>query len=113
MALGLVETKFFLPHARAGLIARTRLDGLMPGRRSRLTLVSAPAGFGKTTLLAQWLRTEAERSDLRIAWVSLDEGDRVSQTFWTYVLTALERVGLAHRRLEEMLDGACAGITRP
>ncbi|MCZ3389012.1 MAG: LuxR C-terminal-related transcriptional regulator [Actinomycetia bacterium] len=91
MALALVETKFFLPHARAGLIARTRLDAVLSGRRSRLTLLSAPAGFGKTTLLAQWLRTEAERSDLRIAWVSLDEGDQVTQTFWTYVLTALER----------------------
>lgn len=91
MALALVETKFFLPRVRAGLIDRTRLDEVLSGRRSRLTLLSAPAGFGKTTLLAQWLRTEAERSDLRIAWVSLDEDDRVTQTFWTYVLTALER----------------------
>lgn len=91
MALALVETKFFLPHARAGLISRTRLDEVLSARRSRLTLLSAPAGFGKTTLLAQWLRTQAERSDLRIAWVSLDEGDQVTQTFWTYVLTALER----------------------
>ncbi len=91
MALGLVETKFFLPRVRAGLIARTRLDEVLSGRRSRLTLLSAPAGFGKTTLLAQWLRAEAERSDLKIAWVSLDEADRVPQMFWTYVLTALER----------------------
>ncbi len=92
MAPALVETKFFLPRARAGLIVRTRLVERLSGRRTRLTLLSAPAGFGKTTLLAQWLRTEAERSDLGIAWVSLDEDDRDPQTFWTYVLTALERV---------------------
>ncbi|MDN5766897.1 MAG: LuxR C-terminal-related transcriptional regulator [Humibacillus sp.] len=91
MALELVETKFFLPQARAGLIERTRLDLVLGGRRSRLTLLSAPAGFGKTTLLAHWLTKQAERSDLRVAWVSLDENDRVAQTFWVYVLTALER----------------------
>ncbi|MEO3936599.1 LuxR C-terminal-related transcriptional regulator [Dermatophilaceae bacterium Soc4.6] len=91
MGPALVETKFFVPPARAGLIARARLNEVLSARTTRLTLLSAPAGFGKTTLLAQWLTTEAERVGLRVAWLSLDEADRVPTTFWTYVMTALER----------------------
>ena len=58
-----------------------------------LTLVSAPAGFGKTTLLAAWLAGAAagEAGTRRIAWVSLDEADTSAAAFWAYVLTALER----------------------
>ena len=89
----LVETKFFHPSPRAGLVRRTRLDALLD-RPARLTLVSAPAGFGKTTLLAQWLAAPAvptRASRPGVAWVSLDEADRTATTFWTYVLTALDR----------------------
>jgi LuxR family maltose regulon positive regulatory protein len=84
----LLETKFFLPRARDGAVPRPRLDGLL-ARGSRLTLVSAPAGFGKTTLVASWLAGEAP--GLKAAWVSLDAGDQDPQSFWTYVLTALDR----------------------
>ncbi len=92
MTVALVETKFFLPYARDGLLARPRLDVVLGvgARRNRLTLVSAPAGFGKTTLLATWLTASGETSP-RCAWVSLDEADRNPESFWTYVLTALER----------------------
>jgi ATP/maltotriose-dependent transcriptional regulator MalT len=56
MASPLVETKLHLPRPRPGLVARPRLSGrLRRGAESRLTLISAPAGFGKTTLLAEWL----------------------------------------------------------
>jgi LuxR family maltose regulon positive regulatory protein len=85
-----VETKFFLPRARDGAVARPRLDEQL-GRGSRLALVSAPAGFGKTTLVGTWLSAYAASSGARVAWLSLDSGDRDPQTFWTYVLTALER----------------------
>ncbi len=90
MTVALVETKFFLPYARDGLLARPRLDILVGGPRARLTLVSAPAGFGKTTLLATWL-TRSGTDSPPPAWVSLDESDRDPESFWTYVLTALER----------------------
>jgi hypothetical protein len=71
--------------SRRRLIARLRR-----GVESRLTLVSAPAGFGKTTLLAEWLaRASADRSPA--GWVSLDQGDNDPALFWTYVLTALQR----------------------
>jgi LuxR family maltose regulon positive regulatory protein len=82
----LVETKFFPPAPRAGIVARPRLDDRL-SRRGHFVLVSAPAGFGKTTLLGRWL-TLAGTS---VAWVALDEGDRETSAFWTYVLTALDR----------------------
>ena len=85
MAGPLVETKLYRPRTRQGLVARPRLDDRLRGKDSiGLTLVSAPAGFGKTTLISSW---PAERT----AWVSLEESDQDPLTFWTYVLTALER----------------------
>ncbi|WP_028653242.1 LuxR C-terminal-related transcriptional regulator [Nocardioides halotolerans] len=87
MTAALVETKLFLPRARPGLVPRPRLDRTLEPGHARLTLVSAPAGFGKTTLLTTWLSGEPS-----VAWVSLDEGDARPDVFWSYVLTALERV---------------------
>ena len=56
MVRPLIATKLFVPKLRRGLVARPRLlERLNRGVESRLTLVSAPAGFGKTTLLAEWL----------------------------------------------------------
>jgi LuxR family maltose regulon positive regulatory protein len=93
MPLALVETKFFHPRPRHGMVPRPRLDQVLGTRRTRLTLVSAPAGFGKTTLLAAWLAgpADSEVGIRRIAWVSLDESDTGAVAFWSYVLTALER----------------------
>ncbi|MGH3496373.1 MAG: LuxR C-terminal-related transcriptional regulator [Nocardioidaceae bacterium] len=93
MTVALVETKFFLPYVRDGLVPRARLGAALNSRRARLTLLSAPAGFGKTTLLAMWLGEAAAATSRarRLAWVSLDESDREPETFWTYLLTALER----------------------
>ena len=93
MPVALVETKFFHPRPRQGLVPRPRLDQVLGTRRTRLTLVSAPAGFGKTTLLASWLAeaTDSEVGTRRIAWVSLDEADTGAAAFWSYVLTALDR----------------------
>jgi LuxR family transcriptional regulator, maltose regulon positive regulatory protein len=81
-----VETKLFVPGPRAGLVARPRLDDLL-GRNARLTLVSAPAGFGKSTLLTAWLAAQPAP----VAWVSFDEGDSRPEVFWSYLLTAVER----------------------
>ncbi|TCO13147.1 LuxR family maltose regulon positive regulatory protein [Kribbella steppae] len=88
----LVETKLFSPAPRAGLVARPRLDDRL-SRGGRLVLVSAPAGFGKTTLLGGWLTSTNSRAaaDTAVAWVSLDEGDQEASSFWTYVITALDR----------------------
>ncbi|MDQ2960719.1 MAG: hypothetical protein M3R48_06680 [Candidatus Dormibacteraeota bacterium] len=89
MASPLVETKLYIPKLRRGLVARPRLsEPLSRGTESRLTLISGPAGFGKTTLLSEWLAASAgERS---VAWVSLEPSDSQSASFWTYVITALQ-----------------------
>ncbi len=90
MAGPLLETKFHLPRRRRGLVPRPRLsERLSRGAEAALTLVSAPAGFGKTTLLAQWL--EAAPADGRsVAWLSLDQRDNDPALFWTYLVGALK-----------------------
>ncbi len=89
MAGPLLETKLHVPRWRRSLVARPRLsERLSRGAESALTLVSAPAGFGKTTLLAEWLAVAAadERS---VAWLSLDQRDNDPALFWTYLVAAL------------------------
>jgi LuxR family maltose regulon positive regulatory protein len=85
----LLETKLHVPRWRRGLVARPRLsERLSRGAESALTLVSAPAGFGKTTLLAEWLAVAA--ADGRsVAWLSLDQRDNDPALFWTYLVAAL------------------------
>jgi LuxR family transcriptional regulator, maltose regulon positive regulatory protein len=88
MAGPLLETKLHVPRRRRGLVPRPRLsERLSRASESKLTLVSAPAGFGKTTLLAEWLAAAPERS---VAWLSLDQRDNDPLLFWTYVVAALE-----------------------
>jgi len=87
VANALVETKLYRPRLRQKVVARPRLSGRMNlGTAGRLTLISAPAGFGKTTLLSAWLAG----GDRAVAWISLDQGDREPATFWSYVITALQ-----------------------
>jgi LuxR family maltose regulon positive regulatory protein len=92
----LLSTKLHIPEARANLVTRSHLiarlaEGLRLGRR--LTLVSAPPGFGKTTLIREWAGV-AER---RVAWLSVDEGDNDATRFLRYMIAALtqadDRVG--------------------
>ncbi len=88
----MLETKLYVPRPRRGLVPRPRLsERLSRGTASKLTLISAPAGFGKSTLLAEWLATIStdERS---VAWLSLDEADNQPARFWTYVVTALRTI---------------------
>ncbi len=89
MTTALLETKTRVPTRRRGLVARSRLtERLGRAGESALTLVSAPAGFGKTTLLTDWLT--AGRSDGRItAWLSLDPSDNDPVLFWSYLIAAL------------------------
>jgi LuxR family maltose regulon positive regulatory protein len=88
----LLETKLYVPRSRPGLVPRPRLsERLDRGTRSKLTLVSAPAGFGKTTLLTEWLAAAPAGGRL-VAWLSLDRADNDPASFWTYVITALRTV---------------------
>ena len=85
----LLETKFHASRGRRALVARPRLtERLNQGAESALTLVSAPAGFGKTTLLRQWLGA-ATAGGRSAAWLSLDQRDNDPAMFWAYLVAAL------------------------
>src|SRR5688572_12256166 len=86
----LLATKLFVPPPRFDLVPRSRLDErLTAGLRRKLTLLAAPAGFGKTTALCAW-RAGAAGHDVPLAWVSFDAGDNDPVRFWSYVATALD-----------------------
>ncbi len=83
-------TKLHLPAPRRGLVQRARLTDQLradAGEGTRLVLVAAPAGFGKTTLLVQWLAAEPER---RVAWLALDPGDADIERFLTHLVAAIQ-----------------------
>jgi LuxR family maltose regulon positive regulatory protein len=83
----LLRTKLALPRLNAPLVPRpSLLARLDEGLAYKLTLISAPPGFGKTTLASEWAATRDEP----IAWVSLDAGDNDPVRFWRYVITACQ-----------------------
>jgi LuxR family maltose regulon positive regulatory protein len=90
----LLLTKLFVPPPRPKIILRPRLierlnEGLSAGRK--LTLISAPAGFGKTTLVSEWVAgCERLEPKVPVAWLSLDEGDNDPTRFLTYFIAALQ-----------------------
>jgi LuxR family maltose regulon positive regulatory protein len=87
----LLVTKFYVPMPLGPLVARPRLNALLAeSLKYPLTLVSAPAGFGKTTLLSTWAQS-LPTHHLQAAWISLDEEDNDPWLFWMYVLAVLER----------------------
>ncbi len=110
----LLQTKLFVPPVRPGLVPRPRLtERLNAGLGRALTLLSAPAGFGKTTLLSEWVnglklalppnsqiaphdpvpkRSRTSRIVDRLAWLSLDESDNDPTRFLVYLITALSQV---------------------
>jgi LuxR family transcriptional regulator, maltose regulon positive regulatory protein len=89
MTAPVLATKLFIPPLRRDLVLRQRLiDQLNVGGRQKLTLISAPAGFGKTTLVSEWVAS-CRRP---VAWLSLDEGDNDVTRFLTYFVTALQTI---------------------
>ena len=89
MAMPILATKLHVPPPRPRIVLRPRLDErLDEGLRRPLTLVSAPAGFGKSTLVAEWVAA----CGLPAAWLSLDEGDSEPDRFLTYLVAALRNV---------------------
>jgi ATP/maltotriose-dependent transcriptional regulator MalT len=88
----LLQTKLYVPGSGPRLVPRPRLiQRLNQGTVGKLTVVSAPAGFGKTTLLAEWLAT-SEAGKARAAWVALDQSDNEPALFWAYLIAALQTV---------------------
>jgi LuxR family maltose regulon positive regulatory protein len=89
MSTPLLTTKLFIPPLQAQVVQRPRLTAQLNHAALRnLTLISAPAGFGKTTLLSEWLAAQTQR----VAWLSLDPSDNDPQRFLSYVVAALQTV---------------------
>ncbi|HEY6406692.1 MAG TPA: AAA family ATPase [Ktedonobacteraceae bacterium] len=85
----ILATKLYLPPLRPNVVSRPRLlDRLNEGLHSKLTLISAPAGFGKTTLVSQWLAGGARPA----AWLSLDEEENDPARFLTYLVAAVQTI---------------------
>src|SRR4051794_21025465 len=92
MSGSLLTTKFYIPPIRASLVRRPRLAQLLSQGLTRpLTLVSAPGGSGKTTLVSAWCSAHAERA-LPIAWLALDDDDNDPVRWLRYFIGALETV---------------------
>ena len=88
-AFPLLKTKLYIPVAPASRVVRSRLvKYLGQVDKKALTIISAPAGFGKTTLLAEWIG----HTSLPVAWLSLDKGDNDPHRFLAYVIAALEGI---------------------
>lgn len=123
MSIPLVATKLYVPPLRPKVVHRPHLIArLNAGLHGKLTLISAPAGFGKTTLVSEWIHQKAEAGGrqgeggtaalhpssfiphpAKVAWLSLDEGDNDLARFLTYFVAALQTLGLG--------DSANAGRT--
>ena len=106
MPTAILATKLYVPPPRANLVLRPQLverlnEGLSAGRK--LTLISAPAGFGKTTLVTEWVAGFKRP----VAWLSLDEGDNDPICFLTYLVAALQTIRA------NIGEGALGGLQSP
>jgi LuxR family maltose regulon positive regulatory protein len=105
----LLRTKISIPHIPSGFVHRPRLMGRMNwGIKGPLTLLSAPAGFGKTNLLTQW----AEASELQVAWLTLDKEDNDLIRFFRYLIGALQTIEpqLGEEALEFIQSTKTSGV---
>lgn len=107
-ANALLTTKLHIPPLRSDFVPRPQLVArLQAGLSRKLTLVSTPAGFGKTTLLCEWLKEKK----LAAAWVALDEGDNDHGRFITYVMAALRALNMGlDEHLQAISQAAAQGV---
>jgi LuxR family maltose regulon positive regulatory protein len=109
MSENLLRTKLFVPPPRQNLVERPQLfqkldGGLVPA--NRLIIVTAPAGFGKTTLVSEWARG----SGLPLGWLSLDEGDSDPTRFLRYLVAAMQSIDA---RIGKAIQAALYGFQPP
>jgi LuxR family maltose regulon positive regulatory protein len=87
--LPLLQTKTSIPPARQNRVERPRLiEQINAGMKRTFTLILAPAGFGKTTLIVEWARS----TDMPVAWLSLERSERASERFLSYFIYALQQI---------------------
>ncbi len=108
MSIPILKTKLYVPQPRPNLVSRPRLlQRLEEGLSYKVTLISAPAGFGKTTLLCDWVN----QSENAFAWLSLDEGDNDLSHFWSYAIAAIQSIypGIAESSLARLQSSGFSG----
>src|SRR6266480_1700445 len=89
MPTPILATKLYIPRLRPNVVSRLRLiERLNEGLHRKLTLIAAPAGFGKTTLVSAWVAG----CDRQVAWLSLDKGENDPALFLTYLVAALQTI---------------------
>src|SRR4030042_174248 len=106
MSAPILATKLYIPPPRPKIVPRPHLIELLNECLSsghKLTLISAPAGFGKTTLISEWLAG----SKRPVAWLSLDEGDSDPTRFLTYLVAALQTIAT------NIGEGVLGGLQSP
>jgi LuxR family maltose regulon positive regulatory protein len=116
----LISTKYYIPGSRPNHIQRSRLiEKLDAGLHRKLTLISAPAGYGKSSLAIAWLEGLQDDSSTRVkaAWLSLDDGDNSPVQFVSYLAAALDRVDgiaiAARKSLQGMLQSPQMALLEP
>src|SRR5947199_1456508 len=94
MPTQILATKLYIPRLRPNVVSRPRLlERLNEGLQRKLTLIAAPAGFGKTTLVSEWVAgCERLEPKVRVAWLSLDEGENDPARFLAYLVAALQTI---------------------
>ena len=107
MSTPILATKLYIPPPRSKIVLRPRLierlnEGLSSG--CKLTIISASAGFGKTTLVSEWIAGCGQP----VAWLSLDEGDNDPTRFLTYLIAALQTLALS--KVEGIAENIGAGV---
>jgi len=96
----ILDTKLFVPPRRVENIPRSRLYDKLEGFAGQgVIMINAPAGFGKTTLVSDWLHQQ----NTAAAWISLDENDNDPKRFFTYLITALQRTKIIHDEVASKL----------
>ncbi|MFF2888633.1 LuxR C-terminal-related transcriptional regulator [Paenibacillus sp. NPDC057967] len=104
MNMPILSTKLYMPQPRPGYVPRFRLTGqLQQGLHRKLSLISAPAGYGKTSLVSEWLAG----SPVPSAWLSLDDGDNDPARFLSYLLAALRTLA------PELGEGVLGALQTP
>ena len=115
MATPLLKTKLYTPPPRPELVSRPRLiKRLNKGLHRKLTLISAPAGFGKTTLVSEWVQAMGGATPpIAIAWLSLDESDNDPVRFLTYFVAALQTTEARQEPAGNIGKGALSALQSP
>ncbi len=121
MSTPILATKLYVPLLRPKVVLRPRLiERLNEGLRQshgfgrKLTLISASAGFGKTTLVSEWVAgCERGEPKVRVAWLSLDEGDNDPARFLTYLVAAVQTVAPRGSAVDEIGAGVLAALQSP